>query len=146
MDRIPPFPLWVGHAGDGRDVVALFDRGIEAVVQVAVEEEPLRPSRELICLRFPLSDGTGNRAEVVRLALVATSSLLALGVPTLVCCGSGLSRAPALAAGSLAILDGETPESRLIELSRYRRCDVSPGFWGDVVGAVARTSPSRWSR
>jgi hypothetical protein len=143
MDRIPPLPLWVGHAGDGRDVAALLDRGIQAVVQLALEEEPLRLPRELVSLRFPLSDGGGNRLEVLRLALVATSSLIGMEVPTLVCCGLGLSRAPAVAAGALALLGGETHEARLIEVARHRRCDLSPALWRDVVAAVESASSSR---
>jgi hypothetical protein len=143
MDRIPPLPLWVGHAGDGRDVAALMDRGIEAVVQLALEEEPLRLPRELVFLRFPPTDLGGNRLAVLRLALVATASLIASEVATLVSCGLGLSRAPAVAAGALALIGGETPEVRLIEVARHRRCDVSPGLWRDVVAAVESASSSR---
>ena len=40
MKKIEPYRLWLGHAGDGRDIARIVDTGIEAVVQLA-EEEPL---------------------------------------------------------------------------------------------------------
>ncbi len=41
MNQIVPFPLWIGHAGDGRDNRRILSAGIHAIVQLAVEGPPL---------------------------------------------------------------------------------------------------------
>src|SRR5688572_25242166 len=47
MNQILDLPLWLGHAGDGRDYRRLLDAGIQAIVQLAAEEPALSPPREL---------------------------------------------------------------------------------------------------
>src|SRR4051812_36720706 len=69
MNQILPYPLWTGHAGDGRDYRRVLDHGIRAVVQLAAEEPPLQPPRELIYLRFPLNDGADNADDLLVLAV-----------------------------------------------------------------------------
>jgi protein-tyrosine phosphatase len=133
MDQIGPHRLWVGHAGDGRNYEQLFAIGIEAVVQVAIEEEPLVVPRELVYLRFPVVDGGGNRTQVLRSAVTAVSTLIVDQIPTLVCCGAGMSRSPAIAAAGLAFAYRISPESCLNEVARYRRGDVSAGFWSEIL-------------
>src|SRR4051794_40333460 len=98
MTQILPYPIWIGHAGDGRDYPRLLDLGIRAVVQLAAEEPPLHPPRELAYLRFPLNDGADNPDDLLSLAVGSLASLVRLHVPTLVCCGAGMSRSPAVAA------------------------------------------------
>ena len=132
IDRISPHPLWVGHAGDGRDFARLHDLGIEAVVQLAVEEPPLTPPRSLIYHRFPLLDGTGNAPAYLELAIGTIAELIRLGIPTLVCCGMGLSRSPAITATALARLEGVPPDDALRALADHHRMDISPGLWREV--------------
>ncbi len=132
MEQIHPHSLWVGHAGDGRDFRRLFAAGIEAVVQLAAEEPPLHPPRDLVVCRFPLADGPGNRPEMLSLAVQTVAHLLALRVPTLVCCGAGASRSPAVAAAALAVAYGKPPDDMLRLVAGQHRTDVSPGFWGEV--------------
>ena len=72
------------------------------MVELAFEEEPWPTRRELIACRFPLIDGTGNRPELLVLAVRTVAALLASEWPTLICCGSGLSRAAAVGAATLA--------------------------------------------
>lgn len=57
MRQILPHTLWLGHAADAQDFKRMFDLDINALVQLAVEEAPLQPPRELIYCRFPLVDG-----------------------------------------------------------------------------------------
>ena len=109
MIRIAPHPLWIGHGGEVYDFIHILEYGIEAVVELAFEEEPWPTRRELIACRFPLVDGTGNRPEVLTLAVRTVASLLASGVPTLVCCGSGLSRASAVCAAALSLPSASHP-------------------------------------
>jgi protein-tyrosine phosphatase len=137
MEQIPPHPLWLGHAGDGRDLRAIFAAGIRARVEVAAEEAPAPTPRDLIACRFPLVDGDGNDPAVIALALYTLAGLLKQKIPTLVCCGAGMSRSPALAAGSLALLAGEHPEDCLRHVVSHRPADVVPALWHEIVVAVS---------
>ncbi len=133
MIRIAPLPLWIGHGGDGYDFIHILEYGIEAVVELAFEEEPWPTRRELIACRFPLIDGTGNRPELLVLAVRTVAALLVSDVPTLVCCGSGLSRAPAVAAVAMAMKHQEPPEASLKRISLHHPSDVSPGLWSELL-------------
>src|SRR5258708_19880981 len=113
MRKIETYPLWIGHAGDGRDFRALFDVGIHAVVDLALEEAPAVLPREFIYLRVPLVDGAGNPAKMLMLAVHSLATLLRMHLPTLVVCGAGMSRAPSVAAAALALVHHETPEPSL---------------------------------
>src|SRR5437870_7574697 len=110
MTQVEPHPLWLGHKGEGDDFRQIFDQGIKAVVDLALEEPPTHPPRELIYVRFPLLDGTGNRGELLFLAVSTVATLLKMHVPLLVICGGGVSRSPAVCAAALSIVDGEAPE------------------------------------
>ena len=132
IDQISPYPLWVGHAGDGSNAKLLHDLGIEAVVQVAAEEPPIATPRGLLYHRFPLLDGSGNPPEFLRLAVGTVAALIRLRVPTLVCCGMGLSRSPAIAAAALAVALREPPDEVLRMLATCHPVDVSPGLWSEV--------------
>ena len=136
MQQLVPHPLWVGHLGEGRTLQKLFDVGIQALVEVAAEEAPSRPPRELIYCRFPLLDGADNDRKVLYLATSTVANLLERGVPTLVCCGSGLSLSPALAAAALALVYQEQPEECLKRVAQQHRTDVSPGLWKQLVDLV----------
>jgi len=132
IDQISPYLLWVGHAGDGGDHRPLHDLGIEAVVQLAVEEPPLTPPRGIMYDRFPLGDGSGNPGAVLAMAIGTVVALIRFRVPTLVCCGMGLSRSPAVAAAALAIVRRESPDEALRAVAALHPVDVSPGLWREV--------------
>ncbi len=136
MNQIEPYRLWVGHAGDGRAVEATLASGVKAIVQLAVEEPPLQLSRELIYLRFPLLDGTGNAPSVLRLAIDCVASLIEAGTPTLVCCGGGMSRSPAIGAAALAAVEHVDLETCLRRVIQSHPADVSPGLWEAIREAV----------
>ena len=105
------------------------------MVQVAAEEPPLATPRALISLRFPLVDGSGNPPGTLMLAVGAVAGLIRLRVPTLVCCGMGLSRSPAVVAVALAIVRREPPDDVLRWLADRRPVDVSPAFWREIRAA-----------
>jgi protein-tyrosine phosphatase len=132
MNQILPHPLWIGHAGDGRDYRRLLDLGIRAVVQLAIEEPPLQPPRELVYLRFPLRDGADNSDAILEMAIGALASLIRQRVPTLVCCGAGMSRSPAVAAFAVSLVTGESAEDVLEGVLTGRPGDVSPGLWDEL--------------
>jgi protein-tyrosine phosphatase len=132
MNQMLPYPLWIGHAGDGRDYRRLLDVGIKAVVQLAIEELPLQPPRELVYLRFPLRDGADNPDGILGLAVGALVSLLRQRLPTLVCCGAGMSRSPAVAAVAVGLVTGEPAEEILKRFLTGRPGDLSPGLWDQL--------------
>jgi protein-tyrosine phosphatase len=132
MRQILPHPLWLGHAGDGRDFRRILDVGITAIVQLALEEAPLQPPHELICCRFPLLDGPGNDAALLALAATTVAQLLGKRVATLLCCGAGMSRSPALAAAALALAYRQDPDECLKQVAEHHPADVLPGLWAEV--------------
>jgi hypothetical protein len=136
MDQILPYPLWVGHAEAGTDHRRLFDAGIRALVELAVEEPSVPPPREIIYGRFPLVDGTGNDPAVLYLAVQTVEVLVRMHVPTLVRCGGGVSRAPAVAAAAMAAAFGESAERCLQRIVDHHATDVSPGLWSEVTGVL----------
>src|SRR5262249_6272206 len=136
MNQIMPYPLWIGHAGEDRDFRNLFGMGIRALIQLAVEEPSAAAPRELICRRFPLLDGARNDKEMLYLAVNTLACVLRMHVPTLVCCGGGVSRAPAVAAVALAAAFQEAPERCLQRIVEHHPSDVSPGLWKEVTAVL----------
>ena len=135
MNQIKPYSLWIGHAGDGRAFQELFDRGIQAIVQLAAEEPPIQAPRELILFRFPLDDGSGNDPNLLSLAITSVAGLISKRLPTLVCCGAGMSRSPAIAALSMA--EQRSLEECLKMVTEHHTADVLPGLWEDVKRVAA---------
>jgi len=133
MTQLLPHQLWLGHAGDGRDFQKLFEAGIQALVQLGAEEPVVQAPRELIYVHIPLMDGPGNRADGLLFAIRTVAALLTFRVPTLVCCGAGMSRSPCIAAAALAMTTGESPGQVLRRIGEHRPCDVSPSLWNEVV-------------
>jgi protein-tyrosine phosphatase len=143
MNQIAPHRLWIGHKGEEKDFRALFDAGVKAVIELAAEEQPAATPRELIACRFPLVDAAGNDPEVLELALRTVAALLRAQVPTLVCCGGGMSRSPAVAAAALALAHGETPEDCLQRVVAYHPCDVSAGLWNEITALLPALAPAK---
>jgi hypothetical protein len=139
MNQIVPFPLWVGHGGEGHDLTGLFDLGVEAVVELAAEEPPFTAPRDVVYCRIPLIDGPGNPPGRLVLAVRTVATLLASEAPTLVCCGAGMSRAPAVAASALALAFGGSPSDWLERVTRHHPSDVSPRLWGDLFALSLRS-------
>src|SRR5436189_138299 len=93
-------------------------RGADGEVQVLSAErqavrilgQPGDEPRELIYLRFPLLDGEDNEPALLIQAMQTVARLLQARIPTLVCCGGGLSRSPAIVAAALALADTDGKE------------------------------------
>ncbi|QEH35978.1 hypothetical protein OJF2_45360 [Aquisphaera giovannonii] len=132
MRRLPGCSLWLGHAGDARDVPALRAAGIEAVVELAIDEAPAALPRDLARGRFPLVDGAGNPPWLLRAAVDMVALSLRANVPTLVCCGAGMSRTPAVAGAAIAMVLGCSPDEALAIAVEGGPADVSPNLWRDL--------------
>jgi protein-tyrosine phosphatase len=135
MKQVGQRPLWFGGVSELRDVAALHDAGIEAVLFLATDLINL-PGRGLIVCRVPLIDGQGNEPERLRLAVDIAASLVGGGVLTLVCCSNGMSRSPAIVAAALAEVDGGSADEHLKRLTLGQPADVSPALWRDIRSIV----------
>jgi hypothetical protein len=132
MRRVPGYSLWLGHAGDVRDVRGLLGAGIAAVIDLAIQEAPTSVTRELVYGRVPLVDGAGNPPWLLRAAVEMVAVLIRDDVPTLVGCGAGLSRSPCIAGAAIARVRGCPADEGLAIALGFAPADVSPGLWGDV--------------
>ena len=135
MREVIPQQLWFGNSRDARDPRRLHDLGIAAVVDLAFEELPSQLPRDMIYCRFPLVDGSGNAADLLSAAIGTTASLIRKRLPTLVACGAGMSRSPAIVAAALALVRGHSPANSLQQLIAENPHDVSPPLWADVKNA-----------
>ena len=132
MREILPGMLWLGNAADARDVESILQAGIVAVMELAIEQ-PVQPfPRSMVYCRFPILDGQQGSQEVLRAAIETLISLLKEKIRTLVYCGAGMSRSPAVIAGALSILHGGSPDERLRQIVSGYPHDVSPQLWRDI--------------
>jgi protein-tyrosine phosphatase len=136
MRRVRDYSLWLGHVGDARDQGVLFAAGVEAVVDLALDEVPVPLARELVSCRFPLIDGVGNPRWLLRAAVETVAGLIRAGVPTLVYCGAGMSRTPAVAGAAIALVRGCPPAEGLALVLQSGAADVSPALWSEIRAAT----------
>jgi hypothetical protein len=135
--QIDGYPLWLGNVGDVRNPQALIAMGIGAVIDLTVNEPPASLPHEFVHCRFPLMDGADNPAWLIRAAAETVATLLKADVRTLIYCGAGMSRTPAVAAAGLSIVAGISPTEALARLCATGVADVSPALWADVQAAMA---------
>lgn len=132
MRRVGDYPLWIGTARDARDIRAVLGAGIEAIVDLAMDEPPVAVTRELVYLRFPLVDGGGNPPWMLAAAATALEPLVRLGVPTLVACSGGMSRSLAITAVALlgsGLTQWKSVDEVLGMVQTGGPADVHPELW-----------------
>ena len=137
MREVLPNHLWIGNAGDGRDAGRLLRAGVAAVINLAAEEPSPNLPRSMIYCHFPLMDGPQDDESVLDVAIQTVGSLLKKEIPTLVYCGAGMSRSPAVVAAALSIVQGGSPDEKLKEIVAGHPHDVSPNLW-EAVSAACR--------
>lgn len=130
--------LWLGNVGDARNMDGILSAGIVAVIDLALEDLTPVLTRSMIYCRFPIADGEQGAVPVLRTAIETVASLIRKGVPTLVYCGAGMSRSPAVVAAALSIVEGGSPEERLEQVVAGHPHDVSPQLWQAVREACSR--------
>jgi protein-tyrosine phosphatase len=128
MRQVVGHSLWLGHAGDLRDPQTVLAAGIEVVVELADNEPLATLPRNLVRLRFPLSDGGANPHWLLRLAGNTVAALVQAGVPTLICCSCGMNRSVCVAAAGLALAYARSFEEMLVVVAKSGPADVSPGL------------------
>ena len=129
--------LWIGNACDLRNPKSLFDACISAVVDVAYEEEPARLPRELLYCRFPIFDGSGNDAVVLRQSVQTIVDLLGARTRTIVTCSAGMSRSPAIAAAALAVHLGDSPDAVIQRIGDAKGLEVSSSLWSELLSVLS---------
>ena len=87
---------------------------------------------DMVYCHFPLTDGPQDDPTILRVAIQTVATLLKSQVPTLVYCGAGMSRSPAIVAAALSIVQGGNPEDKLKEIVAGHPHDVSPQLWEAV--------------
>jgi hypothetical protein len=132
LREVIPDKLWIGNAADARNVTDVLGRGIVAIVDLAIEERPIQFPREVVYCRFPLIDGSGNQPAILRTAIETTATFIALGTPTLVACGAGMSRSPAIVAAAMAKTGRITLVDALEKLTAGQPHDVSPSLLAEI--------------
>jgi protein-tyrosine phosphatase len=135
MRLILPNQLWLGNAGDARNPERLLAEGVAAVINLAAEEASPALPRSLIYCHFPLTDGVQEDQGILEMAIQTVVSLVNQGIPTLVYCGHGMSRSPAVVAAVLSIVQGGSPDEKLRQVVAGQPHDVSPQLW-EAVGRV----------
>ncbi|HUR54733.1 MAG TPA: hypothetical protein VMZ71_11420 [Gemmataceae bacterium] len=140
MRRVGEYPLWIGTARDARDIKGVLDAEIEVVVDLAMEEPPIAPTRELVYLRFPLLDGEGNPCWLLRTAVTAVAGLIMARVPTLVACSAGMSRSPSVVAAAIAMAEARPMGAVLATFPRP--LDVSPRLHSELASFLELTPDS----
>lgn len=125
--------LFIGTARDTRDVKALHEHGIHAVIDLAAEEPPAQLSRDLVYCRFPLLDGDGNPEWLLRAAIETAARCIERRVPTLVACSGGMSRSPVIAAAALSVAARGSLDDCLVRVLGDGPRQVSPVLWNAVL-------------
>ena len=136
MREIEPGRLWIANAVEARDLRRVLELGVEAIVDLAMQELPLVPMRELIYLRLPIVDGGGNDLRRLTSAIDTVAQLIRREIPTLVFCSAGMSRSPAIVAAALSQVRNQPPNEVLQEIVSQIPHDVSPLLWHDVLLAA----------
>jgi protein-tyrosine phosphatase len=135
MRQVIPQILWIGNAREARDISSVLAQDIVAVIDLAIEEPPIVFPRDIVYCRFPLLDGAGNPPALIKAAVETATTLVRHSIPTLVTCGGGMSRSPAIVAGALARVKRADRRKMLEQVAASGPHDVSPAFWSDVTRA-----------
>ncbi len=133
MREIIPGQLWLGNTLDAHNIRHIVDTGIQALVQLAVEELPPTMTRDILYFRFPLTDGSGNQPNVLAAAVETVASLIEKRIPTMVFCSAGMSRSPVIVAAAMALLKEQSPDEYLAQIVSGHPHDVSASFWNSVI-------------
>ena len=137
MRRIDEYSLLLGNVGDVWDLSAVIGSGIEAIVDLALNEPALQSlPREIVYCRIPIVDAAGNPPGLLLLAVETVAGLLKRNIPTLVYCSAGLSRTPAVAGAAIAILRNCSLFEAMDFVAQNIPADVSPGLYNDLQAVV----------
>jgi len=142
MREIIPNILWIGNAGDARNVQSVMDAGVQVVIDLAIEEPPFLLPREIISCRIPLLDGEGNHPARIRSAVDFITQFVKEQIPTLVACSGGMSRSPLIVSAVVATIEAITFDEAVRRVTTAGPCDLSPKLHGSVKQLLDRDNES----
>jgi len=142
MREVIPERLWIGNAIDARDVTRVLNHGITAIVDLAIEEPSIQFPRDVVYCRFPLNHGAGNQPAVLRAAIESTANFIASETPTLVACGAGMSRSPAIVAAATATMQRIELMDAVKKLTAGQPHDVSPTLLAEISKVHTQICPT----
>ena len=123
----------VGNALEARDIRAVLSAEFRAIVDLAIEEPPIAPTRDLIYCRIPLNDGGGNSDAQIRMAVDTVSGLRRAKIAALVACSGGMSRSPSIVAASISRDQAIPFDQALLSVCGDGPRDVSPALLADII-------------
>ena len=124
--------LWQGNARDAREIHQVLALGVQAIVDLAENESPVTFPRDVIVLRYPIADGSGNPAWLLRSIIRSLCGLLENKIPTFIYCSAGMSRSPTLAAAAISRLRAMSLDLAITQFFNEPKFDISPALWNDV--------------
>ncbi|QDT66926.1 dual specificity protein phosphatase family protein [Calycomorphotria hydatis] len=132
--------LWIGNALEARDLKLIHDLEFKTVVDLAINEPPLSPTRELVYLRLPLNDGAGNSPALLKFTILSIVELLKSGTKTLVACSAGISRSPAVVAAALSIHQKLDYQEALTRIATNAPSDCSASLVTGIAKLITDSS------
>lgn len=139
MREIIPSTLWIGNAHEARDIKSVLAAEIQVVIDLAIDETAIQFPRDIVYCRFPLLDGEGNSAAILRSAIETATNFARAGHRTLVACSGGISRSPAIVSAVLARIGSISCGEAIQQVAATGPCDISPGLWNDITGLSMNT-------
>jgi protein-tyrosine phosphatase len=136
--EVYPDRLYLGNAMDIRDLRRLYDNRIAAIVDLAINEHPAQPARDMIYCRIPIIDGDGTAIPIIEMAVGCVVMLMENSVRTIVACSAGMSRSPAIVAAAIAIATRTSPDDCLTAIASDGPHDVSPILWSHITAVYNR--------
>lgn len=141
MRQVKSRELWIGHAGDLNNPRAIRACSIGAVMELADSETFAALQRDLIRLRFPISDGGENPIWLLQLAAESLAGLMRARIGVLVCCSAGMSRSIGIAATGLALVERMSIADAMSIVAESGPMDVSPGLFIQIQEVYSRIHP-----
>jgi len=132
MRQIGQRRLWIGHAGDLLNPRSILALGVEAIIELADNEQFAEFPRDLLRMRFPLSDGGDNSEWLLRLVIGNLVNLIRAEIPTIVCCSYGANRSVCVVAAAISINEIMEIDSALQLVVALGPADVSPALWNQT--------------
>lgn len=129
MIQISTTCLWLGNAADLRDVRGALAEGIQAIIDLAIEEPCPKLPRVFNYSRFSITDDGENNPVVICAAVCLATAYARSQYPVAICCNAGLSRSPTLAAVALAATTETPAKEWLQQISAMKPTDVNPSLW-----------------
>ena len=138
--------LWIGSAPSQRQAQHLHSLGIDAVVDLRAERDPLGTTRwpDGVMVRYAeLEDHGAPSADELRAAAAIVSDLMADGRTVLVHCHAGIERSPTVACAALVLHGWQMEDAYRRVVDARPRALPTDGQLGALSALAANLSQPR---